>query len=128
MNAAFEERRDFVVGALNAMPGVECQLPKGAFYVFPNIAGVVRNMKIDDAFAALPPDVQKTTSPSTLFQMFLLWNHKVATIRITSYNVCYTKLLRICGFIAPALASTSPLDRSQSCTARVVEPTSTAAP
>jgi len=46
MNAAFEERRDFVVDALNNMPGVECQLPKGAFYVFPNIAGVVKNLKM----------------------------------------------------------------------------------
>ncbi|MFC1701555.1 pyridoxal phosphate-dependent aminotransferase, partial [Pseudomonadota bacterium] len=28
MNTAFEERRDFVVDALNNMPGVKCQLPK----------------------------------------------------------------------------------------------------
>jgi aspartate/methionine/tyrosine aminotransferase len=86
MNAAFEERRDFVVNALNNMPGVECQLPKGAFYVFPNISGVVRNMKIDEAFAALPADLQKKTSPSTLFQMFLLWNYQVATMDRKSFG------------------------------------------
>jgi aspartate aminotransferase len=34
----------------------------------------------------LPPDVQKTTSPSTLFQMFLLWNHKVATMDRRSFG------------------------------------------
>ncbi len=86
MNTAFEQRRDFVVNALNNMPGVECQLPKGAFYVFPNIAGVVRNMKIDEAFAALPKDMQKKTSPSTLFQMFLLWNFQVATMDRKSFG------------------------------------------
>jgi len=86
MNAAFEERRDFVVGALNNMPGVECQLPKGAFYVFPNIAGVVKNLKIDEAFAALPKDMQKKTSPSTLFQMFLLWEYHVAMMDRKSFG------------------------------------------
>lgn len=86
MNAAFEERRDFVVDALNKMPGVRCQLPKGAFYVFPNIAGVVRNLKIDEAFAALPKDMQKKTSPSTLFQMFLLWEYHVAMMDRKSFG------------------------------------------
>jgi len=98
MNAAFEERRDFVVNALNAMSGVKCQLPRGAFYVFPNIAGVVRNMRIDEAFAALPEAVRKTTSPSTLFQMFLLWNYQVATMdrksfgQIGAQNMHYLRL------------------------------------
>lgn len=86
MNAAFEERRDFVVDALNNMPGVECQLPKGAFYVFPNIAGVVKNLKIDEAYAALPDDLKKTTSPSTLFQMFLLWEYYVAMMDRKSFG------------------------------------------
>ena len=86
MNTAFEKRRDFVVDALNKMPGVECQLPKGAFYVFPNIAGVVKNLKIDEAYAALPKDIQKTTSPSTLFQMFLLWEYHVAMMDRKSFG------------------------------------------
>jgi aspartate aminotransferase len=33
----FERRRDFVVPALNAIPGVRCPMPQGAFYVFPNV-------------------------------------------------------------------------------------------
>ena len=86
MNTAFEERRDFVIDALNNMPGVECQLPKGAFYVFPNIAGVVKNLKIDEAYAALPEDIRKTTSPSTLFQMFLLWEYHVAMMDRKSFG------------------------------------------
>lgn len=37
--AAYEQRRDLVVTALNAMPGLACHKPEGAFYVFPSIAG-----------------------------------------------------------------------------------------
>ncbi len=37
MMAEFARRRDFVVGALNAIPGVRCPMPQGAFYVFPNV-------------------------------------------------------------------------------------------
>ena len=33
----FRARRDLVVEGLNAMPGVRCQAPQGAFYAFPNI-------------------------------------------------------------------------------------------
>ncbi|GHF56984.1 pyridoxal phosphate-dependent aminotransferase [Seohaeicola zhoushanensis] len=37
MRAAFDKRRKVVVELLNAMPGVSCVVPKGAFYAFPNI-------------------------------------------------------------------------------------------
>lgn len=33
----FQERRDAIVGLLNAIPGVVCPNPEGAFYVFPRI-------------------------------------------------------------------------------------------
>lgn len=33
----FERRRDFVIRELNTIPGFSCQLPRGAFYAFPNI-------------------------------------------------------------------------------------------
>ena len=39
MVAAFEKRRDLMVDGLNAIPGITCLKPKGAFYVFPNITG-----------------------------------------------------------------------------------------
>jgi aspartate aminotransferase len=35
----FRARRDLVVGLLNALPGVTCAPPAGAFYVFPDISG-----------------------------------------------------------------------------------------
>lgn len=35
--AEFKKRRDLIVEGLNSIPGFRCHLPKGAFYVFPNI-------------------------------------------------------------------------------------------
>jgi aspartate aminotransferase len=37
MVKVFERRRNLVVDGLNAMPGVRCAKPQGAFYAFPNI-------------------------------------------------------------------------------------------
>ncbi len=37
MRAEFQKRRDIMVGGLNKIKGFSCRLPKGAFYVFPNI-------------------------------------------------------------------------------------------
>jgi aspartate/methionine/tyrosine aminotransferase len=38
MVAEFDRRRAVVVEGLNALPGVRCATPKGAFYAFPNVA------------------------------------------------------------------------------------------
>ncbi len=40
MRRAFEERRDTIVGRLNAIPGITCMKPDGAFYVFPNTSAL----------------------------------------------------------------------------------------
>src|SRR5690606_19333315 len=37
MRATFRERRDLIVKLLNQVPGVTCQRPGGAFYVWPNV-------------------------------------------------------------------------------------------
>ena len=37
MVAEFKKRRDIIVDGLNAIPGIRCATPNGAFYVFPNI-------------------------------------------------------------------------------------------
>jgi len=39
MVAAFDQRRGVIVEGLNALPGVRCRRPGGAFYAFPNIEG-----------------------------------------------------------------------------------------
>ncbi len=86
MVTAFSERRDVVVKALNSIPGVTCRMPKGAFYVFPNIAGVCERVGAIDACAALPPPIRVKTSPSTLFQLFLLFRYGVATLDRKSFG------------------------------------------
>ena len=40
-NEAFKQRRDLVVKMLNDTPGITCQTPEGAFYVYPSCAGVI---------------------------------------------------------------------------------------
>lgn len=39
--AAFKERRDYLVEALNKIEGIVCPMPEGAFYVYPCCAGVI---------------------------------------------------------------------------------------
>ena len=39
MVAAFAERRELIVSALNGLPGFRCVRPGGAFYAFPNVTG-----------------------------------------------------------------------------------------
>ena len=40
MVAEFKRRRDLVVAGLNAIPGISCCEPLGAFYAFPNVSGL----------------------------------------------------------------------------------------
>jgi len=40
-NAAFERRRDLVVSMLNQINGVHCPRPEGAFYVYPDVSGLI---------------------------------------------------------------------------------------
>ncbi|MGE4595322.1 MAG: pyridoxal phosphate-dependent aminotransferase [Gammaproteobacteria bacterium] len=43
MVETFRQRRDFIVAGLNKLPGVSCVMPKGAFYVFPNVCELGMN-------------------------------------------------------------------------------------
>ena len=58
MQAAYRRRRDLVVDALNQAPGIQCHRPEGAFYVYPNVAGVLgkttpagKRLETDEDFA-----------------------------------------------------------------------------
>ena len=86
MSSAFQRRRDQVVAGLNATEGIRCQSPKGAFYVFPNIEGVVERLGIQQAFEALPDRTRLNSSPATLFQLFLLHRYHVATMDRRSFG------------------------------------------
>ncbi len=52
MVGEFRKRHDYVVGALNAMPGVTCLPVDGTFYAFPNFQAV-----IDGSAGKLPDDI-----------------------------------------------------------------------
>jgi aspartate aminotransferase len=41
MLAEYQRRRDWLVPALNSIPGIECITPEGAFYAFPSVKGVL---------------------------------------------------------------------------------------
>lgn len=59
--AEYRRRRDVLVDGLNAIPGITCKSPQGAFYVFPNITGLsqssvwVANYLLEDAGVAVLP-------------------------------------------------------------------------
>jgi aspartate/methionine/tyrosine aminotransferase len=59
--AHYKRRRDVLVAGLNAIPGVRCQTPAGAFYAFPNVRALGRpsselaDMLLDEAGVALLP-------------------------------------------------------------------------
>ena len=40
-NAAFQGRRDLVVSMLNQVNGIHCPRPEGAFYVYPDVSGLI---------------------------------------------------------------------------------------
>src|SRR6202034_1150990 len=48
MNQAFKERRDFVVRALNAMPGVSCLPGAGTFYAFADVSRAMAQLGCRD--------------------------------------------------------------------------------
>ena len=57
--AEYQRRRDVLVAGLNAIPGVQCQIPRGAFYAFPNVSSFgktsdwIADYLLDEAGVAL---------------------------------------------------------------------------
>jgi len=45
----FKQRRDMIVAGLNEIDGISCLMPKGAFYVFPNVTKACRKLGLADA-------------------------------------------------------------------------------
>ncbi|PCH83360.1 MAG: aspartate aminotransferase [Planctomycetota bacterium] len=53
MHAEFDKRRRHIVDLINQIPGFSCHLPKGAFYVMPNIREVgMRSKELQDRLLA----------------------------------------------------------------------------
>ncbi|MCA6085661.1 pyridoxal phosphate-dependent aminotransferase [Candidatus Endomicrobiellum agilis] len=65
MRKEFEKRRNYILERLNAVKGVECRKPEGAFYVFPNIKAFLgksfngKNISTDIELADYLLDVAK---------------------------------------------------------------------
>jgi aspartate aminotransferase len=61
MVSEYQRRRDIIVAGLNAIPGITCRKPQGAFYVFPNVKGTgmtsseLANLILEKAGVALLP-------------------------------------------------------------------------
>ncbi|HEX6971313.1 MAG TPA: pyridoxal phosphate-dependent aminotransferase [Limnochordia bacterium] len=51
MVAELRSRRDRMVAGLNALPGVRCAMPGGAFYAFPEVSEACRRLGLADAEA-----------------------------------------------------------------------------
>ena len=74
---AFQERRDFVVKSLNAIDGIECIKPDGAFYVFPSCKGLIG--KIDKNGNKITNDLD--------FVQSLLENNGVAVVQGSAFGL-----------------------------------------
>ncbi len=69
MREEFDRRRRVIVGRLNAMPGVTCFNPQGAFYVFPDVSGIYGKRH-----------GEKAIGNSTEFAAFLLDAARIAVV------------------------------------------------
>jgi aspartate/methionine/tyrosine aminotransferase len=65
MREAFRERRQVVVDGLNAIEGISCREPGGAFYAFPNVQGL--QMSSDKLADALLEEAGVACLPGTAF-------------------------------------------------------------
>ena len=86
MVAAFQDRRDKVVAAFNRIPGVTCQTPKGAFYLFPNVGGMCRRFGLINDEGHPTPIAEQFGTPARALQAFLLERFGVATMDRHSFG------------------------------------------
>ena len=74
---AFQERRDFVVNSLNAIDGISCLKPDGAFYVFPSCKGLIGKKDLKG----------KKIINDTDFVQSLLENNDVAVVQGSAFGL-----------------------------------------
>lgn len=73
----YKERRDYACARLNAVPGLSCLVPDGAFYLFPNCAGVIGRKTPEG----------KTIETDLDFVLYLLDGVGVAALQGAAYGV-----------------------------------------
>jgi aspartate aminotransferase len=77
MRKEFEKRRNYIVERLNAIERISCIKPEGAFYVFPNIKGL-----LGKTYSG------KTINTDIELADFLLDNAKIAVVPGTAFGAC----------------------------------------
>ncbi|ANP90095.1 pyridoxal phosphate-dependent aminotransferase [Rhizobium leguminosarum] len=75
--ASFKRRRDLVVGRLNAIPGLECRTPEGAFYTFSSCAGTLNKVAPNG----------KTIATDADFTDYLLEDAQVAVVPGSAFGL-----------------------------------------
>jgi aspartate aminotransferase len=75
MRDAFRVRRDYIVGRLNSIDGIQCEMPYGAFYVFPDIS----------AYFGKSFENNKITTPDDM-SMFILDKTSVVSVPGESFG------------------------------------------
>lgn len=75
--AEYQSRRDLVVGLLNAIPGITCHTPQGAFYVYPEIGACLGKTTPKGRHLATDAD----------FVMALLEEQQVASVQGGAYGM-----------------------------------------
>ncbi len=71
MATEFDRRRHIIIEGLNALPGVRCIMPKGAFYAFANVSGL---------FGRVVPGTGRKLSGSADVTEFFLEHARVAVV------------------------------------------------
>lgn len=75
--AEYQTRRDLVVGLLNAIPGLHCHTPQGAFYVYPEIGACMGKVSASG----------RRIDSDTDFVMALLEEQQVASVQGAAYGM-----------------------------------------
>jgi aminotransferase len=81
MVGEFDRRRHLTYERLNAIEGFGCELPKGAFYVFPNIKGF--GMSSEEFAGFLAKEAHVVTVPGSAFG-----SHGEGYLRISYAAAC----------------------------------------
>jgi len=76
-NAVFKQRRDLVADRLDAVPGLRCRRPEGAFYVYPSCAGVIGKRAPDGT----------VLETSEAFARYLLESEGVAVVHGSAFGL-----------------------------------------
>jgi aspartate aminotransferase len=103
MNKAFKARHDFIVPALNAIPGISCLPGAGTFYAFANVEGAMRalGLKDDNEFAEfLLANAGVAVVPGSGFGAP---NHMRVSFA-SSMETLKDAVIRIAAAVSPALA------------------------